>query len=341
MIKIKRIHLISLSATVLCIIIILMLSVCWKNDGAAERKGSPQVPEWVSCLGRVVPGERVIRVTAAPQVVLKELRVKRWDHVKKGQVIAVLLDYDTSLASLQEAEARVAVAEGHLAKVKAGEKTGTIAAQEAVVASQESGLKTARSNYERYKVLFDNSVISRSRYEDAELALEKALRSVEEAQQILVGLRDVRPVDVTLKERELSQARASRNLAKAKLELCVVRSPIDGQVIEINTYPGESIGQAGILNLANQVLMVDAEVYVTDISKVRIGSKAVITGDGIEGEVKGTVAEVFKSVMDNGLISPNPLAFSDRRVIRARIRIEESEKIAALINSQVFVKILP
>jgi HlyD family secretion protein len=341
MIKIKRVHLILLSAAVLCIIVALVLSVRWKNDETAERKAGAQAPERVSCLGRVVPGERVIRVTATPQVVIKELKVKRWDQVNKGQVLAVLLDYDASLASLQEAEARVAVAESHLARVKAGEKTGTLAAQEAVVARLESGLKTSRSNHERYKVLFDNSAISRSQYEDAELAFEKALRSLEEAKQTLASLRDVRPVDVTLKEKELNQARTARNLAKAKLELCLVRSPLDGQVIEINTYPGESIGQTGILNLADRVLMVDAEVYVTDIRKVRIGAHAVITGDGVEGEVKGTVTEVLKSVMDNGLFDPNPLASSDKRVIRARIRVEESAKLASLINSQVFVKILP
>jgi HlyD family secretion protein len=338
---IKKSHLALLLTAAFCVVFISVLSVKWKDNAGAERKTDFQAPGQVSCLGRIVPGERVIRVTVASPSVVKELKVKRWDQVEKGQILAVLLDYNASLASLREAEARVAVAESQLARVKAGEKTGTIAAQEAVVARQEFGLKTSRSNYERYKVLFDNGAVSRSQYEDAELALEKALRGFEEAKQTLASLKDVRPVDVTLKEKELNEARTGRDLAKAKLELCAVRSPLDGRVIEINTYPGESIGQAGILNLADLVLMVDAEVYVTDISKVRIGSKAVITGDGIEGEVKGTVTEVLKSVMDNGLVSPNPLAFSDRRVIRARIRVEEPAKIASLINSQVFVKILP
>jgi len=339
MIKIKRAGLILLPVAAFCIFGIFMLLERWKTDEAAARKTDPQAPREVSCLGRVVPGERVIKVTASSQSVVKELRVKRLDQVKKGQILAVLLDHDSAMASLRDAQAQVAVAESQLAKVMAGEKAGTVAAQAAVVARLESALKTARFNYQRHKVLFNNGAISRMQYEDFELVEEKACKSLEEAKATLASLKEIRPVDVGLRKKELAAAETGRDVAKAKLELCLVRSPIDGQVIEINTYPGESIGQAGVLSLADQMLMVDAEVYVTDIRKVRIGAKAVITGDGIEGEVEGIVVEVLKSVMDNGLFDPNPLAYSDKRVVKARIRVDKSGKIVSLINSQVFVRI--
>ena len=341
MITRKRAAMTLVLAAVLSIAVVFTLVRCRKADGGAERKANPEAPGPVSCLGRIVPGERVIRVTAASPSVIKELKVRRWDQVTKGQILAVLLEYDTSLASLREAEARVAVAESHLARVKAGEKTGTIAAQMAVVARMDSALRISRLHYERSKKLFDNDAISKAQYDDAELSLERASRSLEEARETLASLKDVRPVDVTLKERELAEARTGRDLAKAKLELAVVRAPLNGQVIEINTYPGESVGQAGVVSLADRVLMVDAEVYVTDIGRVRTGAKAVVTGDGIEGELKGTVTEVLRSVTDNGLTNPNPLAAQDKRVIRARIRLDDSAKVASLINSQVFVRILP
>ncbi len=337
----RRVGLAILGVVVFCAFAIFMLAAYGKTKKESNPNAASPASGQVSCLGRVVPGERVIRVTAASLGVVKELRVRRWDHVRKEQILAVLLDYDPSLASLKEAEARVAVMESQLARVKAGEKAGTIAAQEAVVTRTEWALKTARSSYERQKVLFDNDAISRSQYEDAELALEKAVRDRDEAKQTLASLRDVRPVDVTLKEKELNEARTGRDVAQAKLDLCLVRSPFNGQVIEINTYPGERIGQAGLLNLADNVLMVDAEVYVTEIRRVKTGARAVITGDGIAGEVNGTVTEVLRSVIDNNIVDPNPLASSDKRVIKARILVHEPAKVASLINSQVFVRILP
>jgi HlyD family secretion protein len=341
MVKTKRARLALLLAAALCAFIIVMLWVRWKHDAATSQEAGHRVPNEVSCLGRIVPGERVIRVTAATPSVVKELRVKRRDQVKKGQILAVLIDYDASLAALRETEANVAVAESQLARVKAGQSSGAIAAQEAVVARLESEMKISNTKYDRSKLLFDNDAISRSQYEDAELSLEGVSKGLQGAKETLASMKEVRPVDVVIREKGLEAARTGRDEAKAKLELCLVRSPIDGQVVEINTYPGERVGPAGLLDMAGRVLMVDAEVYVSDINRVRVGASAAITGDGFKGEVKGTVMEVLDSVINNSLVDPNPLATSDKRVIKARIRVDEPAKVASLLNSQVFVKIFP
>jgi len=333
-----------LSALILFIWRLLALDPreCGLTHGGVQQSAGTAAPTAVACLGRITPGERTIRVAAPYPSVVKELRVKRKDDVRKGHILAVLLDHDSNLASLHQAEAQVLVAENRLARVRAGEKASTIAAQEAVVARLKSERQRAQVNRRRYKSLSDKGVESRSHYEDSELAFEKASKSLIEARQVLVGLKEIRPVDVAVGESELASARAACELARAKLELGLVRAPCDGRVIEIHAYPGESIGESGILSLADtQHMMVDAEVYVTDIRRVRIDAPAVVTGDGIEGDVRGKVVEIIDSVAENTLFNTNPLAQADKRIIKARILVEDGQRLSTLINSQVVARIFP
>ena len=60
MIKIKRVGLALLLVAALCIVGVFTLLGRWRTDEAAVRKTNLQAPREVSCLGRVVPGERVI-----------------------------------------------------------------------------------------------------------------------------------------------------------------------------------------------------------------------------------------------------------------------------------------
>src|SRR5688572_16395750 len=121
--------------------------------GANSREPQQVAPEnrgpsrMISCLGRLVPGEKVIRLAApyamqGPSIV-KELFVRRGDRVSKGGVVAKLQSFDTVQAQLRQAEAEVEVAARVLEQVKAGEKSSSIAAQEAAALRFEAELKNA------------------------------------------------------------------------------------------------------------------------------------------------------------------------------------------------------
>lgn len=77
----------------------------------------------------------------------------------------------------------------------------------------------------------------------------------------------------------LGIARVDLAAAQARLELSLVRSPLHTQVLEVHSYPGESVGSDGILELAQTDRMYTvAEVFETDISRVRGGQAATVRG---------------------------------------------------------------
>ena len=294
------------------------------------------------CLGRLVPGERVIQVAAPAGAIIKELRVRRGDRVKKGQVIATLRDEEALQTSVVQRRREVGVAEAQLAQVEAGEKPATILAQQAAVARYEAELERADADYRRMQALYREQVTSQADLDEAQANWASARERVREAREQLASLKWVRPEDVTAARKKLASAKASLTRAEADLELNFIRAPLDGQIIEINTYPGETVGAHGVADLADtRNMMVEAEVYVTDIGRVSIGSPARVEAEGYSGQLTGKVTEIIAEVNPNVVFNPDPDSFVDRRVVKARIRLDDGAKVASLINTQVTVEIEP
>ncbi|MDD5168274.1 MAG: HlyD family efflux transporter periplasmic adaptor subunit, partial [Syntrophales bacterium] len=289
-----------------------------------------------------VPSERVIQVAAPAGSILKELHIRRGDWVKKGQVIATLRDNEALKASLDQTQKEVAVSEAQLAHVEAGEKPATIAAQQAAVARYQAEFEKADADFRRMERLYKRQIISQAQMEEAQTKWTSADQRVHEAKEQLAGLKWVRPEDVAVARKKLASAKAAQSRAAADLELNLIRAPQDGKIIEINAYPGETVGSRGVVDLADtKIMMVEAEVYITDIARVVIGSSARVKVEGFSGLLDGKVTEIITQVNPNAVLNPDPYSFVDRRVVKTKIRLSDGAKVASLINTQVTVEILP
>jgi HlyD family secretion protein len=310
-----------------------------KAGTPAARSGP--LPAGVVALGRIVPGERVIHVSG-PTGVVKELLVKRHDRVSRGQVLALLLNHDNAAAALVQAARDVDVASSLLAQAKAGEKAGTLAAQQALVASAKAALDNARTSHARVKALFDQGIGARADLDQASLVLAQAEASLHNAQEVYRSLADIRPVDLAVLAERLRSAQSAKATAQTTLDLSEIRAPMDGLVLDINTYPGEAAGASGLLDLGDTADMeVEAEVDVMDIGRVRVGNRAAISGEGLAAETAGAVEEIYGTVTANAVINPQPLANADLRVVRVRIRPDHPELFTGLVNALVTVKLAP
>ncbi len=139
---------------------------------------------------------------------------------------------------------------------------------------------------------------------------------------------------------ELNIARADLAAAQARLELSVVRSPLRAQVLEIHSYPGESVGPDGILELAQTDRMYAvAEVYETDISLVRVGQSAVVRAPALGEGVTGKVERIALKVGRMDVLGTDPIAKTDARVVEVFILLDSSDKVSGLTNMQVEVEI--
>jgi HlyD family secretion protein len=336
-------------------------------------------PTSVTALGRLEPQGEVIRI-AAPTTGSRvaQLLVRQGERVKPGQVIAILDSRDRLQAAVLRAQEQVRLARAKLIQIRAGAKQGeinaqaaeiarlradgqgNIAAQEAKIARLKAELANAQTDYERNQALFEDGAISASQRDSSRLARDVAQRSLEEAQLTLTRSRanlneelnkarstlsriaEVRPVDVQVLEMELRNSVAAVAQALADLELAYIRAPQAGQVLKVHTWAGEVVGTEGIVEIGRTGQMfVVAQVYESDIKRVRPGQTATISSDAFEGRLQGQVADVGLQIFKQDVLDTDPTAAADARVVEVKIRLnpESSQRVASLTNLEVTVKI--
>ena len=338
---------------------------------------SEPIVRTVTALGRLEPKGEVIQLSAPASSQasrVEQLLVKEGDRVTAGQTIAILDSRDRASAAVDEAEAQVRVAQAKLAQIQAGAKQGEIAAQQAVIArleAQRQGdideqmatvarLKAQAQNAavenQRYGSLYQEGAISASERDSKRLALATAQKSLQEAQAVLrriqttsspelseakanlARIAEVRPTDVQAAEAEVNRAKAAVNQAKADLEQAFVKSPQNGSVLVINTRPGELIGDSGIVEIGQtDPMYAVAEVYQSDISRVRSRQRVRVTSDSLLGELQGTVEWIGAQVQRQDIVNTDPSENIDARVVEVHVRLDRtsSQKAAKFTNLQV------
>ena len=338
---------------------------------ATNTTGKEQIKA-ISALGRLEPQGEVIKV-ASPSALgtsrIVKLMVKEGDTVKQGQVIAILDSYDRSVAALLQAQSLAQESDRNLAKVRAGAKVGDIAAQEGNVRATAANIKALEANtarikseleiagrdYNRFLEVFKEGAISQTVLDTYRLKVEtlqgQFIQSQQQVQQaqfqlsqsqgLLSSVKEVRPTDIQFAEAQLQTAIVNVKKAEVDLDLAQVRAPIDGQVIKINSKIGEVVSQTnGVIDLGNTSQMyVVAEIYETDIGKIKVGQKATIESEAFEGEITGKVDRIGLRIAKNDVLGTDPAAKTDARIIEVKIKLDESTKVSGLTNLQVRVKV--
>jgi len=338
---------------------------------------SDAVVRTVTALGRLEPKGEVIQLSAAASTQasrVEQLLVKEGDRIKIGQTIAILDSRDRASAAVDEAESQVRVAQAKLAQIQAGAKQveivaqqaaitrleaqhqGDIDAETATVARLQAQVQNATVENQRYETLYQDGAISASQLDSKRLTLETAQKNLQEAQAVLRRtqttsspqlseakatlnrIAEVRPVNVQAAEAKVSQAIAAVNQAKANLEQAFVKSPQNGMVLDINTRPGELIGNSGIVEIGQtDPMYAVAEVYQSDISRVRSGQRVRLTSDSFPAQLQGTVEWIGAQVQRQNTVNTDPSENIDARVIEVHVRLDyiSSQKAAKFTNLQV------
>ena len=260
-----------------------------------------------------------------------------------------------------------------IAKLEA-QQIGDRNVQLATTAKLNAELNNARAEFRRYESLKTSGAVSQSLLDTKSLALETAQQQVNEA--IAIGTRtnqtndrlirearavfnrtgetgetqvsearaklnsitEVRPVEIQVAQAEVQTTIAALKRAETSLARAYIRAPIAGQILKIYTRIGEKQSTKGIAELAQTDMMIAiAEVYQTDIEKVRTGQNVRITSQAFTGELQGTVSNIDSQVSQQKVFSNQPGENVDRRIIEVKIRIQNSDRtrISGLTNLQV------
>ena len=251
---------------------------------------------------------------------------------------------------------------------------GDKATQRATIRRLEAELNNARSEFNRYDRLYKNGAISQSDFDSRRLKVDTVLQQLNEAkatlerttrtgskqiqeakavlsriqnasrQQVssargtLDKITEVRPVDVAAAKAELRQAIAAAKEAKASFEQSLIKAPRDGVILKINSHPGETASNDGIVELGKvQQMMVIAEVYQAHISKIKEGQNVKVTSSSLDTDLTGKVDSIGWKVQRQNVINSDPTENIDARVVEVKVRLDEqsSQKAQKYTNLQV------
>jgi HlyD family secretion protein len=84
-----------------------------------------------------------------------------------------------------------------------------------------------------------------------------------------------------------------------------------------------------------------AEVYQSDIGKVKQGQKVTVTSNAIADKLTGTVETIGWEVERQEVVNTDPTANIDAKVVEVKVKLdpESSKKVAGLTNLLVNVQI--
>lgn len=322
--------------------VLFLLGFCPFNSSADNKNENLKFQEesYISCLGRIIPEGEIYYLTARQGQIVEKIFVNPGDVVKKGEILVTLSDYNEITASIKIEMANLSIAKGNLEKVKKGANKELIESNRATVEKLKLNNDYAKIALDRSQKLYEQNIISKEKLQNAELAYFAAEADFLSAVANLKNIEKVPEIDISLAESKVQLAEAQYEKAKTALQSAMIISPINGKILDVLSHPGENSKPNGILAVGNMdSFFVEAQVYVSDIKYVKVGAKVIITSDFFSDTLYGEVTKIFTVLGYKSVFDPNPVSFSDDRVIKTLIKLSSKEIPAKYINTEVTVKI--
>lgn len=230
---------------------------------------------------------------------VSEFRVSRGDHVKKGELLAVLENGDLRAAALESKgayEQTLASAHGTAGAAIPEELNKS---KQDVRAAKETADAT-RKVYESRQDLYKQGALARKLIDDAAVAYAQARSQYDIAQKHLAALQSVgQQAQIKGLEAQVDTAKAHYQGSEAQLSYSEIRSPISGVVTDRPIYPGEMATAGSPLMTIMDVssIIARANVAVDQAVYVKVGDAATITTPA--GDAQGRVTVVSPAVDPN------------------------------------------
>ncbi|MDX2416088.1 MAG: efflux RND transporter periplasmic adaptor subunit [Xanthomonadales bacterium] len=273
----------------------------------------------VSALGRLQPQGGIIRVGAAstPEAlsgsIVSTLHVKEGDDVEAGTLLAVTDSAVVLAARLKQTEAEQRTA------VRAAEASRRQADEACVLAD------VARREAQRRVRLLDQKLASEEETEMAQGQAEASAASCTAAH-----------ANALVATSEIDVASARVTVAQAEFERAYIKAPVNGRILDVLRQPGEFVGAEGLMELGRvDKMYAIAEVYETDIVRVKVGQTATVRSDALPHALTGEVELIRHKVQKQDVTGTDPAAARDARIIEVEILLDDAEAAASLTHLQV------
>ncbi len=258
---------------------------------------------------------------------LRQVLVDEGDHVRRGQVIAVLNNDDYSARILTQ-RAEIAMREAELRRIINGSRQQERGEALASTHEAEAVMANARAEMQRRQSLFQTGDISRSDFERAEREFNVAKARYDGAVQHHSFVdADARDEDRARAEASINLARAQLQEAEALLSKTVIRAPMDGVILRRHLRAGETVSDKPdfpIFTMADDsVLRVRVDVDETDVAKLAVGQLAWFTADAFgDRKFTGRVVRIGEELGRKRVRTEEPTERTDTKILETLVELD-------------------
>ena len=262
--------------------------------------------------------------------VLKELRIREGQWVRRGEVIAVLANYPVY-------EVNVRIAENNLRKVEKLRDTVLKGTRVVDLQLQEDALKSAIEND---RLQTKRRQRTGKPLEEKELEVWLARESLKTQEESLALSRRRLEIDLMQNAVDIVIHKAAVDQALRNRDDTLVRSPIDGVVTQINSRPGELVSHLGIAKVVDmKQLRVFATVDELHLPRLKPGAPVEVTFRGSPTVYKGRVA-IAPITVKREKRSEADFGVASVRQIEVEIRADDGVTFPEILGREARVKFL-
>jgi len=257
---------------------------------------------------------------------LREIRFTDHQRVHKGDTLVTIDDREYRIAVEQ------AQAAWHAARASRDVTTSAVSTvhsnlqiTDANIRSLEARIWNAQQNMERFEHLLKDDAVTQQQYDQ----VKTDYTSLVEQKEALLRQRMTTNFStaetskrIPVNEADIQRAHAAMDLASLNLSYTIITAPYDGVTGRRNIQEGQAVsaGQTLLSFVRSDSKWVVANFKETQVSRLHIGEKMLLTADGIpDGHFEGQIAAISEAT--GSKYSAIPVDNSTGNFVKVRQRI--------------------
>lgn len=234
---------------------------------------------------------------------VKWIGVEKSDRVKAGQEL-VRLEDDEYRAQVDQAKGNLENLQARLLEAEHGSRPEEIAVAKANLEQAKANMVNAKVTLDRTKELVAQGVLSRQQLDDAQAKYDDAVAHVASLEKTHELARlGPRQEEIDALRGQVEQAKGTLAYAQNMFDNTVIRSPIDGTILEraveqgefvTNGFVGDKGAKGYVVTLADlNDLQVELDINQNDFARLHMEHKGIVTTDAYpDRKYDGVIEEI-------------------------------------------------
>jgi membrane fusion protein (multidrug efflux system) len=295
--------------------------------------------------------QHITPINTRVQGFIKEIRFDDFQHVNKGDTLAIIDDSEFRLRLAQaQADYANALAGHKAANVSVVTSQNNLSVSDAGIEEAKAHLNNAEREEKRFEALLKQGAVTQQQYDNvhtAYLSAKARYEQVTRARQSTALVKDEQTVRLSQNEAVIRLAQANVEIAQLNLSYCVITAAVDGMVgkKEINIGQLVQPGQSIVRIIDDSEKWVDANYRESQLKNIKEGCTVEFTADAVPGETYSGVVESLSgatgaafSLVPRDNATGNFVKVEQRLPVRIKITSGKTDLLKAGYNVEGEVK---